>query len=212
MKYFGNEDHEARRYDENLQRYERAAVKSQTSLSALNTGQAVIIAIGVVLIMWRATAGVVAGTLTIGDLVLVNAFLIQLYIPLNFLGVLYREVKQALTNMERMFSLLGERRDVQDRPGAVPLDADRPGVRFEDVRCMSMKSQTMMPPRSRSLICRAISGTASRFVLSAISSKSNESVRVRPELTSIATSASVMPITIYPPDLSWTVGLNIAAR
>src|SRR5450756_2243518 len=106
VKYFGNEEHEARRYDENLQRYESAAVKSQTSLSALNVGQASIVAIGVTLVMWRATLGVVSGTMTLGDLVLVNAFLIQLYIPLNFLGVVYREIKQALADMERMFRLL----------------------------------------------------------------------------------------------------------
>src|SRR6185437_15720145 len=94
VKYFGNEEWEARRYDESLQRWERAAVKSQTSLSALNVGQSAIIAIAVSLIMWRATVGVVAGRLSIGDLVLVNAFMIQLYIPLNFLGVLYREIRQ----------------------------------------------------------------------------------------------------------------------
>jgi len=133
VKYFGNEDHEARRYDENLQRYERAAVKSQSSLSALNAGQAFIIAAGVVLIMWHATAGVVAGTLTLGDLVLVNAFLIQLYIPLNFLGVLYREMKQALADMERMFSLLGEHREVADKPDAPALAAINPTIRFERV-------------------------------------------------------------------------------
>jgi ATP-binding cassette subfamily B protein len=133
VKYFGNEEHEARRYDENLQRYERAALKSQTSLSTLNTGQSVIIATGVVLIMWRATAGVVAGTLTIGDLVLVNAFLIQLYIPLNFLGVLYREIKQAIADMERMFGVLEEHREVEDRPGAPLLAVANPTVRFESV-------------------------------------------------------------------------------
>jgi ATP-binding cassette, subfamily B, heavy metal transporter len=133
VKYFGNEEHEARRYDENLQRYERAALKSQTSLSTLNTGQSVIIATGVVLIMWRATVGVVAGTLTIGDLVLVNAFLIQLYIPLNFLGVLYREIKQAIADMERMFGVLEQHREIEDRPGAPLLAAANPTVRFENV-------------------------------------------------------------------------------
>ena len=103
VKYFGNEDWEARRYDESLQRWEKAAVKSQTSLSGLNIGQSSIIAIAVTLIMWRATVGVVEGKMTIGDLVLVNAFMIQLYIPLNFLGVIYREIKQALADMERLF-------------------------------------------------------------------------------------------------------------
>ncbi len=136
VKYFGNEEHEALRYDENLRRYETAAVKSQTSLSALNVGQSGIIAIGVTLVMWRATAGVVDGSMTLGDLVLVNAFLIQLYIPLNFLGVVYREIKQALADIERMFRLLEENREVEDRPGAPSLDASRAVIRFERV-CFS---------------------------------------------------------------------------
>ncbi|MDH5345212.1 MAG: ABC transporter ATP-binding protein/permease [Gammaproteobacteria bacterium] len=135
VKYFNNEGHEAARYDENLKHLEDARVMSQKTLAALNLGQTVVVSIGVTAMMWRAAAGVVDGRLTIGDLVLVNAYLLQLSAPLFLLGMVYREVKQALTNMERMFSLLGERRDVQDRPGAVPLDADRPGVRFEDVRC-----------------------------------------------------------------------------
>jgi ATP-binding cassette subfamily B protein len=140
VKYFGNEEHEARRYDENLQRYESAAVKSQTSLSALNVGQSIIVAVGVTLVMWRATLGVVNGTMTLGDLVLVNAFLIQLYIPLNFLGVVYREIKQALADMERMFRLLRENREIEDKPGASALVASRPTVRFEQV-CFSYESR-----------------------------------------------------------------------
>ena len=140
VKYFGNEEHEARRYDENLQRYESAAVKSQTSLSALNVGQSSIVAIGVTLVMWRATAGVVAGTMTLGDLVLVNAFLIQLYIPLNFLGVVYREIKQALADMERMFRLLRENREIEDKPGASALLVERPTIRFEQV-CFGYESR-----------------------------------------------------------------------
>ena len=94
VKYFGNEDYEARRYDQGLQHYENAAVRSQTSLSVLNTGQSLIIATAVTLILWRATEGVIAGTMTLGDLVLVNSFMIQLYIPLNFLGVIYREISR----------------------------------------------------------------------------------------------------------------------
>ena len=133
VKYFGNEAHEARRYDENLQRYERAAVKSTTSLSMLNAGQSLIIAAGATAVMWKAAAGVVDGTMTLGDLVLVNAFMIQLYIPLNFLGVLYREIKQSLADMERMFRLLEENREVEDRPGAPVLAAANPTIRFEDV-------------------------------------------------------------------------------
>src|SRR6185437_13881166 len=133
VKYFGNEEWEARRYDESLQRWERAAVKSQTSLSALNVGQSAIIAIAVSLIMWRATVGVVAGRLSIGDLVLVNAFMIQLYIPLNFLGVLYREIRQALADMERLFRLTAEHEEIVDRPGAQPLVTRGAEVRFEHV-------------------------------------------------------------------------------
>jgi len=133
VKYFGNEEWEARRYDESLQRWEKAAVKSQTSLSALNIGQSAIIAIAVTLIMWRATVGVVNGSMTIGDLVLVNAFMIQLYIPLNFLGVIYREIKQALADMERLFGLIEENAEIRDKPGAPPLVASGAEVRFEHV-------------------------------------------------------------------------------
>jgi ABC-type transport system involved in Fe-S cluster assembly fused permease/ATPase subunit len=133
VKYFGNEEWEATRYDESMQRWERAAVASQTSLSALNIGQSAIIAIAVALIMWRATAGVVDGTMTIGDLVLVNAFMIQLYIPLNFLGVVYREIKQALADMERLFKLIEENAEITDRPGAAPLRVRGAEVRFEHV-------------------------------------------------------------------------------
>ncbi|HKP66316.1 MAG TPA: ABC transporter ATP-binding protein/permease, partial [Casimicrobiaceae bacterium] len=133
VKYFGNEEWEARRYDESLQRWERAAVKSQTSLSALNIGQSAIIAIAVALIMWRATVGVVNGTMTIGDLVLVNAFMIQLYIPLNFLGVIYREIKQALADMERLFKLIDEHAEIVDAPGAPSLAVRGAEVRVEHV-------------------------------------------------------------------------------
>ena len=133
VKYFGNEEWEAQRYDESLQHWERAAVLSQTSLSGLNIGQSAIIAIAVALIMWRATAGVVAGTMTIGDLVLVNAFMIQLYVPLNFLGVIYREIKQALADMERLFRLIEEYAEITDAPDARPLVVDGAAVRFEHV-------------------------------------------------------------------------------
>jgi len=133
VKYFNNERHEALRYDENLQHLENARVKAQTTLATLNLGQTVVVSIGVSAMMWRAAAGVVAGKLTIGDLVLVNAYLLQLSAPLFLLGMVYREVKQALTNMERLFGLLDERQDVQDRPGAVPLVTDHPTVRFEGV-------------------------------------------------------------------------------
>ena len=133
VKYFGNEEYEAQRYDEGLQRYERAAVRSQNSLSLLNTGQSLIIATAVSLMLWRATLGVIGGSMSLGDLVLVNAFMIQLYIPLNFLGVIYRELKQSMADMERMFSLLDQHREVADGPGAAPLKIAGPELRFERV-------------------------------------------------------------------------------
>ena len=140
VKYFGNEAFEANRYDESLQRWERAAVRSQTSLSVLNTGQSAIIATAVTMMVWRATVGVVEGRMSLGDLVLVNAFMIQLYIPLNFLGVLYREIKQSLTDIEKMFGMLDANREVDDVPGAPALRLARsavaavgPEVRFESV-------------------------------------------------------------------------------
>ena len=136
VKYFNNESFEAGRYDENLEKYRRAAVKSQVSLSLLNTGQQLIIATGLVAMLWRATEGVSQGRLTLGDLVMVNALMIQLYIPLNFLGVLYREIKQSLTDIDKMFALLERPREVADRPGApaLALPDGPPAVRFEHVR------------------------------------------------------------------------------
>jgi len=133
VKYFGNEEYEARRYDDGLMRYETAAVKSQTSLSLLNTGQSLIIAIAVTLILWRATQGVIDGKMTLGDLVLVNSFMIQLYIPLNFLGVIYREIKQSLADMERLFHLLDENREIADAAEARPLLTGGAQVRFAHV-------------------------------------------------------------------------------
>jgi ATP-binding cassette subfamily B protein len=121
VKYFNNESFEARRYDESLERLRRARLKSQTTLSMLNAGQQLIIAVGLVAMLWRATQGVVDGRMTLGDLVMVNAFMIQLYIPLNFLGVLYREIKQSLTDLDKMFVLMEREREVADKPDALPL-------------------------------------------------------------------------------------------
>ena len=134
VKYFNNEAHEARRYDQNLRHLENAQVKATKTLALLNLGQTTVVAFGVTAMMWRAAAGVVAGKLTIGDLVLVNAYLLQLSAPLFILGMMYREVKQALTNMERLFGLLDERQDVQDAEGARILVATQPRVCFEHVR------------------------------------------------------------------------------
>jgi len=133
VKYFNNERHELARFDFALRQYEEATIKSQKTLAVLNIVQAGIVALGLTLLLWRAAAGVVAGTLTLGDLVLVNAFLLQLAIPLNYLGMVYREVKQALINIERMFGLLDEPLEVRDAPGAAPLVVTRGEVRFEHV-------------------------------------------------------------------------------
>ena len=133
VKYFNNEDFEAQRYDTQLRTWIAAQIRNQYSLSALNLGQALIIAFGVTAMMWRAVGGVIAGTMTIGDIVLVNAFLIQLYIPLNFLGVMYREIRQALTDIERMFGLLKTNREVEDKPDAADLPEGPLGVRFAGV-------------------------------------------------------------------------------
>ena len=134
VKYFGNEAFEAKRYDENLNKLRQARIKAQNSLSALNIGQQLIIAVALVAMLWRATEGVVQGRMSLGDLVMINAFMIQLYIPLNFLGVIYREIKQSLTDLERMFGLLEKNREVADLPSAQPLQLEHsPEVRFEHV-------------------------------------------------------------------------------
>ena len=134
VKYFNNENFEANRYDESLQKYRRAAIKSQTTLSLLNTGQQLIIAVGLVAMLWRATEGVVDGRMTLGDLVMVNAFMIQLYIPLGFLGVIYREIKQSLTDLDKMFTLMEKEREIADDPSALPIQIQSsPAVKFENV-------------------------------------------------------------------------------
>ncbi len=134
VKYFNNEDFEAHRYNESLEKLRRAQLKSQSTLSMLNTGQQLIIALALVAMLWRATQGVVSGHMSLGDLVMVNAFMIQLYIPLNFLGVIYREIKQSLTDLEKMFQLLSREREVADAPDAPALAVPHGAVRFEDVR------------------------------------------------------------------------------
>ncbi|MGE5240252.1 MAG: ABCB family ABC transporter ATP-binding protein/permease [Bacteroidota bacterium] len=133
VKYFNNEGFEARRYDETLQSWEKAAVRNQTSLSVLNIGQGAVIAVGVTILMLMAGNGVVRGTMTIGDLVLVNAFLIQLYTPLHFLGFVYREIRHSLADMERMFGLLERDAEVSDKPGAAELQIRGGAIRFEHV-------------------------------------------------------------------------------
>ncbi|MEO7853321.1 MAG: ABC transporter ATP-binding protein/permease, partial [Rubrivivax sp.] len=133
VKYFNNEDFEAKRYDDSLEKLRRAALKSQSTLSLLNTGQQLVIAAALVAMLWRATQGVVDGRLTLGDLVMINAFMIQLYIPLNFLGVLYREIKQNLTDLDKMFRMLESHREVDDAPGAPALRVSEGTVRFEHV-------------------------------------------------------------------------------
>ena len=133
VKYFGNEKYEVARYDEQMKSWEVSAVRNQTSLATLNAGQSVIIAVGVTLLMLLASQQVVAGKMTVGDLVLVNVFMLQLYMPLHFLGFVYREIKNALADMEKMFRLLDVNCEVEDAPDAPPLKLERAAVRFEDV-------------------------------------------------------------------------------
>jgi ABC-type transport system involved in Fe-S cluster assembly fused permease/ATPase subunit len=134
VKYFGNEKFETERYNTSMEQWQEAAVKSQNSLSLLNIAQAFIIATGMTMVLWRASSGVVAGNLSLGDLVMINAFLIQVFLPLNFLGVMYREIKQSLTDIERMFKLLTQNVEVRDKPDAVPLQIKGGAVRFDSVR------------------------------------------------------------------------------
>lgn len=133
VKYFGNESFETKRYDRSMLKWEKASIKSQVSLALLNCGQAVIIGAGLTVLMIMAANGVVSGVMTLGDFVMVNAFLIQLYIPLNFLGTIFREVKHSLTDMDKMFSLLDEKTEIKNRPNAITLKADDPEIRFKKV-------------------------------------------------------------------------------
>jgi ATP-binding cassette, subfamily B, heavy metal transporter len=134
VKYFGNEEHEARRFDASMARYEKAAIKTFRSLGTLNSGQALIFTIGMTLCMLLAARGVIAGTNSVGEFVMVNALMIQLYMPLNFMGMVYREIKQGLVDLEAMFALLDEKQEIKDKAGARPLQVTRGEIRFEDVR------------------------------------------------------------------------------
>jgi ATP-binding cassette, subfamily B, heavy metal transporter len=144
VKYFGNEEFEARRYDENLSKYEDAATRSESSLGLLNIGQSLIIAFAVTALMLLAAEGVVSSTFTLGDLVLVNGLLIQLYIPLNVLGMVYRNIKQSLLDMDRMFRLLSENREIEDRPGAAELPAGPATVWFREVDFFYVKERQIL--------------------------------------------------------------------
>ncbi len=166
VKYFGNESFEATRYDDNLVRYQAAAIKSQKSLSLLNVGQQFIIGVGLVLILWRSTVGVANGSMTLGDLVLVNTLMIQLYIPLNFLGVIYREIKQSLTDLDRMFTLLMADREIADDPGAPALviadQSQGPEVRFERVRFHYESNRTILHDLSFTIPAGTITAVVGR--------------------------------------------------
>jgi len=133
VKYFGNEALEARRFDNAMARYEKAAIKTYYSLGVLNSGQAFIFTIALTLSMWLVARGVAAGTHTIGDFVMINAMLIQLYMPLNFMGTVYREIKQGLVDLELMFTLLGQNPEIEDKPGARPLQVEHGAISFEHV-------------------------------------------------------------------------------
>jgi ATP-binding cassette subfamily B protein len=165
VKYFGNEDHEARRFDSALRVYEKAAVKSETSLAFLNVGQTAIISLGVSVMMVMAAVEVRGGRMTVGDFVLVNTYLIQLYMPLNWLGTVYREIKQSLIDMEQMFRLLGVPQEVADRPGAQPIRLAGGEVRFEgvnfgyDPRRPILKDVSFVVPPGRTLAIVGPSGS-----------------------------------------------------
>jgi ABC-type transport system involved in Fe-S cluster assembly fused permease/ATPase subunit len=133
VKYFGNEQLEARRFDASMARYERAAVRTYYSLGALNSGQALIFTIGMTLAMWLAAHGVMQGTHSVGEFVMINAILIQLYMPLNFMGMVYRDIKQGLVDLETMFALIEEPPEVEDKPNARPLEVTSGTIRFENV-------------------------------------------------------------------------------
>ena len=134
VKYFGAEEREARRYDRSMERYEQASVKTYTSLAVLNTGQAIIFTAGLTATMLMCAFGIRNGTHTVGDFVLINSMMIQLYQPLNFMGMVYREIKQAIIDIEKMFDVLARDPEVKDVPGAKPLAVSAGSVRFEDVR------------------------------------------------------------------------------
>jgi ATP-binding cassette subfamily B protein len=144
VKYFGNEEFEARRYDEQLQKYEDAATRNEASLGVLNIGQSLVIAFAVTALMLLAAEGVASRSFTLGDLVLVNGLLIQLYIPLNFLGMVYREIKQALLDMDRMFRLLSQHREVEDRPGAPDVPPGPATVEFSRVEFSYEKARQIL--------------------------------------------------------------------
>ena len=133
VKYFGNEELEARRFDSSMARYEKAAIRTYTSLGVLNSGQAVIFSVGMVVAMLLAARDVTRGVLTIGDFVMINAIMIQLYMPLNFMGMVYREIKQGLVDIETMFALLQEPAEIVDRPGAKPLHVENGAIKFDHV-------------------------------------------------------------------------------
>lgn len=164
VKYFGNEAFESKRYNKSMAAWQEAAIRSQKSLTLLNTGQSAIIAIAVTLVLWRATAGVLDGSMTLGDLVLVNAFMIQLYIPLNFLGVIYREIKQSLADIERMFGLMDENLEVKDKPGAPDLKVNGGAIEFRNVnfaydeRRMVLKNMSFTVPAGHTVAVVGHSG------------------------------------------------------
>ncbi|MBT6116902.1 MAG: ABC transporter ATP-binding protein/permease, partial [Rhodospirillaceae bacterium] len=170
VKYFGNEAHEARRYDDSMRRYEAAAIRSKTTLSSLNVGQSIIISIGLTGVMLMAGYGVAEGRMTVGDFVLVNTYLIQLYLPLNFLGFVYREIKQSLADMESMFQLIEIEAEVTDPPGAPALAAEEGRVTFDDVSFAYREDRAILKgvsfevPPSRSLAIVGPSGAGKSTV------------------------------------------------
>jgi ATP-binding cassette subfamily B protein len=223
VKYFGNEDHEARRYDGALKSYETAAVRSQTSLALLNVGQAAIISVGLTVVMWMAARGIIAGTMTLGDFVLVNTYLLQLYQPLNFFGFVYREIKQSLADMEKMFELLEIDREIADAADAKPLDVAGATVAFEDVefgydpRRPILKGVSLSVPAGRTVAIVGPSGagksTISRLLFRFYDPNSGRILIDGQDISGITQSSLRAAIGIVPQDtvlFNDTIFYNIA--
>jgi len=223
VKYFNNEGHEERRYDAALGRYEQAYIRSEVTLNMLNAGQSAIIAVGLTIVMVLAARGVMDGSMTVGDFVLVNTYLIQLYLPLNFLGFVYREMKQSLTDMEAMFRLLREEREVADAPGAKPLAAGPGELIFDDVRFgyrpdrVILKGVSFRVPPGRTLAIVGPTGagksTISRLLFRFYDATSGRIVIDGQEIRDITQSSLRQAIGVVPQDtvlFNDTIRYNIA--
>ncbi|WP_281262097.1 ABCB family ABC transporter ATP-binding protein/permease [Teichococcus aestuarii] len=223
VKYFGNEKHEERRYDSSLARYEAAYTRSEVTLNYLNMGQAAIIAIGLTAVMLMAARGVASGSMSVGDFVLVNTYLIQLYLPLNFLGFVYRELKQGLVDMEAMFTLMREKQEVADAPGAPPLAAGPGALEFRDIRFgyrpdrTILKGVSLSVPAGRTLAIVGPTGagksTISRLLFRFYDAQSGEILLDGQDIRSVTQESLRAAVGVVPQDtvlFNDTIRYNIA--